>query len=120
MKYHPIYDSLIAILESLSNPDYQERIWLNKAGPEYSSYLECKEEFSEVSNWFLHNEELGKLLDANHLKLLKNLSQEFDAFHRKIRDRDLANIHRVLTIAKWHKIQKLSKELYEVLSKSRK
>lgn len=110
---------LIPILRILSNPEYQKRIWLKQAGPEVDSYIESVENFSEISDAFLHNTEMQELLGSTSCETLIKLSEEIEAFHKTLRGQDIENIQRVLSNPKWHAIQKLSKELYNLLTSQR-
>lgn len=106
---------LIPLLEILSDPEYQKKIWLKKIGPEIDSYNECIGEFFELSEAFLPNKEMQEILGPKSYEILKNLSDQIKAFHHTLKGKDKQNIELILSSPKWHVIQNLSKDLYTIL-----
>jgi hypothetical protein len=117
MSINPIDVFLIPVLRSLSDPEFQERIWLRNAGPECYSYAECLDEFFEICCKILGSDELEKIGVPNVSKKLETLKQEIDTFLESNTDEDL---QRILSNPKWIEIQKLSKTIYDDLTEVRK
>lgn len=102
---------LIPPLEILANPEYQERVWVNKLDPNLSdSYEETLEAFEICSNLFQPGEE--DKLDEKNRKSLEKLYKTVREFYLSCTDSD---IHSLINRPDWVEIQRKARELVDAL-----
>lgn len=90
-------------------------MWINKAGPEVSTYIECLNEFLEISDSILGNEDMQEGLPPLALVQLKALSEDIEALDKTLKSWNTPDIQALLANPKWHAIQSLAKDLYNTL-----
>ncbi len=113
-----VEDMLRNSLDSLSDEDFQRRIWFRDEGPEVSSYSESVEHFiGNCESIFRHSvseEYLGK----ENFTLIKHLYdlilEHYDSVWDRI-DPDLLEENELLDDPNWHDIQQYAEELEKKL-----
>jgi hypothetical protein len=106
-------------VKPLSDPTYQERIWLKRAGPEVDSINEGIMSFFERCIAFIDpaNEQEG--LTIEHIEMLKILYGKIDEYClSSLGEPDEEEIKRVLSDPKWREIQNYSKKIYNEIKKT--
>jgi len=107
---------LLPVLKIFSSPEHQQRVWVEKTGPEMDSYIECIDEFLEISEAILNNKDMQEGISPSALSMLKQLSDDIKAFHKTIKGWDAQNVLLILADPKWGAIQSRSQELFSILN----
>jgi hypothetical protein len=107
--YKQILKTFLENLDGLSDPNYQERVWVNGLGPECSSFKD------DICDYFDYSE--GILQDYKLFGLSSNQWQALNEFDKKLRifcdtiPEIVDEKEEILLNPKWHVIQQMAKEV---------
>ena len=103
-------------VKPLSDPSFQERVWLKGLGPEVSSIDEAITSFLERCEIFIEYADQQEGLQKEHIKMLRDLYDKVDDYRcSHLGVADDKEVERVLSDPKWHKIQHEAKAVYEAI-----
>ncbi len=107
-----ILKGLLYVIANIADPEYQNRIWIKGEGPQCSSFeetmcnffddYEAEDVLNKYKKYGLSSRQYRML--KKFYKCLRNYSDKTTAFY----DIEIVND------LKWHKIQKMAKEVLEV------
>lgn len=124
-----LIQSLITIcLVRLSDAKHQKKEWLKPSKTAYACQLDtiedCFDQFTDIYFKMLKHKDMRTYLGNANADLLEKL---YDTFRTYAWEKgncvpecclDFDNIEEVLEDPRWHVVQRLAKELYDVLNKS--
>ena len=116
--YKQILKALIRVVKGLSDPKYQEDIWVKGVGPDCSSFEEAVCYFFDLLEP-MEGEIESYDISVEQWSALKCLSESLDAFCGKVPEIVNAK-EEVLPNPEWHKIQKEAKEVYRLFQEGKK
>jgi len=97
--------------KGLSDKEYQRRIWINAAGPEYDDFRESVTRYSSLSATFFKEYNYLEFSDFQFIAF-KQFYDEFEKFWRNNNDPAL-----FIDTPKWTKITEMAKDLLTVFQK---
>lgn len=103
------FESFTLLLRSMSDIDYQKRVWLRGEGPEVDSYCEFVNNFYSDFQYLFRESETYNLTKAQ-TKQLQKLYDEFDKFKHTYYDE-----YEFIDSPEWKEMRELTAETLKVL-----
>lgn len=114
INYEQILKSFLSTIQILSDPDYQERVWVKGIGPECCSFEETICNYFDYSEGVIEDYKLFGLSDfqRNAIKEFSEKLQNFCDIIPEIVDENTE----ILPNPKWHEIQQAAKKVLKIFS----
>jgi hypothetical protein len=111
MSKDPIINEILRIIYTISDKDYQRRIWIQGNGPECDSYDDAVCDFFQLTRAVLKEYKNYKFTNLQY-SLLEQFYKEFERFVDSDRGMDLEQ--EFIDTPEWNRIIKLAQRLLQI------